>query len=214
MTDHSTQKARSEIEVIVLLALLISMVALATDAMLPALPQIGDELGVIHENNRQQVISIFFLGFGVGQMLYGPLSDSIGRKPAMYGGLAVFMIGSLLSVVADSFELMLLGRLLQGFGAAGPRIVVVALVRDQYEGRAMARVMSAIMAVFILVPALAPAVGQGVMVLSDWRAIFILFIALAAIALVWLAMRQPETLPHDRRTSFRFRRSSATYARS
>ncbi len=205
MTDRVTKTARSEFEIIALLALLISLVALATDAMLPALPQIGDELGVTHENNRQQVISIFFLGFAVGQMIYGPLSDSVGRKLAMYGGLAVFMIGSLLSVVADTFQLMLLGRLLQGFGAAGPRIVVVALVRDQYEGRAMARVMSAIMAVFILVPALAPAVGQGVMMLHDWRAIFVLFIGMATIALVWLALRQPETLPSSRRTPFSLR---------
>ncbi len=194
--------ARSESEFIALIALLISLVALSIDAMLPALPPIGIDLGVVHENDRQQVITVFFLGLGIGQIIYGPMSDSIGRKPAIYSGLVVFMVGSLLSVFASSFELMLVGRFLQGLGAAGPRIVVVAMVRDRYEGRAMARIMSAIMAVFIVVPAFAPAVGQGLMIVSDWRAIFVLFFAMAAVGFVWLFARQPETLVPERRTPF------------
>lgn len=204
MDSRTASPVRSEGEFIALLALLISLVALGTDAMLPALALIGDDLQVVRENDRQQVISVFFLGLAIGQMIYGPLSDSIGRKPAMYGGLAIFMLGSVLSVVADDFTMMLLGRVLQGFGAAGPRIVVVALVRDQYEGRAMARIMSAIMAVFILVPVLAPAIGQGVMMLHNWRSIFIMFFVMAAVAFLWLAVRQPETLAQDRRARFSF----------
>ena len=201
MNNRLNNPARSEGEFIALVALLISLVALAIDAMLPALPQIGTDLGVTHNNDRQQVITVFFIGLGIGQLFYGPLSDSIGRKPAIYGGLVLFMVGNLLSVFANSFELMLLGRLLQGLGAAGPRIVVIAMVRDQYEGRAMAKVMSMVMAVFILVPAMAPALGQGILLVWHWRAIFILFFTMAAIGFIWLLVRQSETLLPEQRTA-------------
>lgn len=188
-----------------MMALLISLVALSIDAMLPALPQIGADLGVGRPNDYQLVISVLFLGMACGQLIYGPLSDSTGRKPAVYAGLALFLLGCLLSVFAASFSVMLAGRFLQGLGAAGPRIVVIALVRDQQSGRAMARTMSFVMAVFILVPALAPALGQAIVVLAHWRAIFASFLALAVFALVWFALRQPETLPRDRRRPFSLR---------
>ncbi len=184
-------------------ALLISLVALSIDAMLPALAEIGSDLGVVRDNDRQQVISVLFLGLAAGQMVYGPLSDSIGRKPAIYGGLVIFIVGSLLSAFAASYSIMLLGRLLQGFGAAAPRIVVIAIVRDRFEGRAMARIMSLVMAVFILIPALAPAIGQGILLISHWRAIFGVLFGLAAVAFVWFAARQPETLAPERRRPFR-----------
>src|SRR5918995_4525090 len=139
-------------------------------------------------------------------MIYGPLSDSIGRKPAIYLGFALFIVGCLLSALATSFTVMLVGRFLQGIGAAGPRIVTIAMVRDLYEGRAMARIMSSVMAVFILVPALAPALGQLILLVASWRAIFGMFLAVAAIAVVWFALRQPETLSPARRASFSLRR--------
>lgn len=190
-------------EFVALMALLISLVALSIDAMLPALPQIGTDLGVAERNHYQLVISVLFLGMAIGQLLYGPVSDSTGRKPAIYAGLAVFLLGCVLSVFATSFAVMLAGRFLQGLGAAGPRIVVVALVRDQHAGRAMARIMSFVMAVFILVPALAPALGQAILALAHWRAIFASFLALAVIAFAWFALRQPETLPRERRRPLR-----------
>ena len=189
-----------------LVALLISLVALSIDAMLPALPQMGAELAVVQDNDRQLIVSFLFLGLAAGQLVFGPLSDASGRKPAIYGGLAIFMAGSLLSAFAGDFTVMLIGRLLQGFGAAGPRIVVVAMVRDRFEGRAMARIMSLVMAVFILVPALAPFLGQGVLEIAHWRAIFGIFLALALIGLVWFAWRQPETLPAARRRALTPRR--------
>ncbi len=193
-------RAPGDGEFVLLIALLISLVALATDAMLPALPNIGSDLGVIEENDRQLVITVFFLGLAIGQIFYGPLSDSTGRKPAIYAGLGVFLAGSLLSVIAHDFDLMLIGRFLQGLGSAGPRIVVLAMVRDRHEGRAMARIMSAVMAVFIIVPAVAPAVGQGLMVVSGWRSIFVVFFAIAVLGFAWLYLRQPETLaPNDRK---------------
>lgn len=193
-------------EFVALMALIISLVALSTDAMLPALPEIGQDLGVRRDNDNQLIISLLFLGMAVGQMIYGPLSDSTGRKPPVYAGFALFISGCLLALSATSFPVILAGRILQGLGAAGPRIVTVALIRDQYEGRAMARVMSFVMAVFILVPIIAPAVGQTILIVAHWRAIFGLFLALALTALTWFALRQPETLAPDRRIRFSLRR--------
>lgn len=187
-------------ESVALLALMVSLVALSIDAMLPALTDIGTDLGVSRDNDNQLVISALLLGLAGGQISYGPLSDSFGRKPLICAGLVCFMLGCLLSMFATSFSLMLAGRVLQGFGAAGPRIVTIALVRDQYAGRAMARIMSFVMAVFILVPALAPAVGQGILLVAHWRAIFGTFLAIAVVGFVWFTVRQPETLQRDRRT--------------
>ena len=194
-------RVRPLAEFVALMALMISLVALSTDAMLPALPLIGGDLGVRNPNNNQLVLSVFFLGVTVGQMLFGPLSDSAGRKPAIYAGLVLFMLGCLLSIIATDFPTMLAGRVLQGIGVAGPRTVTVALIRDQYEGPAMARIMSFVMTVFILVPVAAPMLGQGLLFVADWRAIFVLFLALAVLALGWFALRQPETLPAERRNA-------------
>ncbi len=186
-------------EFVPLVALLMSLVALATDAMLPALPAIGHDLGAPRRNDVQFVITALFLGLGLGQIVFGPLSDRIGRKPAIHAGLVLFMAGCLMSIFAPTFEVMIAGRVLQGIGVAGPRIVTMALVRDQYEGRQMARLMSFAMAVFILVPTVAPALGQGILWLGGWRAIFTTFFAMAVIAFAWFALRQPETLPAARR---------------
>ncbi len=188
-------------EFVPLVALLFSLVALAIDAMLPALPELGRDLGAARPNDVQYVITSLFLGLGIGQVFFGPLSDRIGRKPAIYAGLAVFMVGCIVSIWASTFEAMIAGRVLQGIGVAGPRIVTVALVRDQYEGRPMARIMSFAMAVFILMPAVAPALGLVVLRTAGWRAIFAAFFLIAAAAFAWLALRQPETLPAARRRS-------------
>ena len=188
-----------------LIALLMSLVALAIDAMLPALPAIGRDLGAARPNDVQFVITAAFLGLGLGQMIFGPLSDRIGRRPAIHAGLALFAAGCLMSVLAPDFETMIAGRVLQGFGAAGPRVVVMALVRDRYEGTRMARILSFAMAVFILVPAVAPALGQAVQWLGGWRAIFFAFLAVAGVAFAWFGLRQPETLLPARRRPFSLR---------
>jgi len=186
-------------EFVPLIALLISIVAFAIDGMLPALPAIGQDLGVAHRNDVQFVVTAVFLGLSVGQFAFGPLSDRIGRKPAIHAGLILFMAGCLMSVFARTFEVMIVGRVLQGIGVSAPRVVTMALVRDQYEGRQMARLMSFAMSLFILVPTIAPALGQGIQWLAGWRAIFASFFGIAAVAFVWLAIRQPETLPARRR---------------
>lgn len=189
-------------EFVPMLALIMSIVALATDIMLPALSEIGRELGVANENDSQLVISSLFLGFAVGQLVAGPLSDTVGRRPVIFIGYAIFIAGCVLSYVTTDFTTMLIGRALQGLGAAGPRIVSNALVRDGYEGRAMARIMSFIMGVFIIVPAIAPAIGQLVIILAGWRATFALLLVMALIAATWFGLRQPETLPVDKRRPF------------
>ena len=189
-------------EFVSLVALLMSLVALSIDSMLPALPEIGRDLGVLRRNDTQFVITAVFLGLGLGQIVLGPLSDRIGRRAAIHAGLTLFMTGCLLSMFAPSFEVMIAGRVVQGFGAAAPRVVTIAMLRDQYEGRQMARLMSFAMAVFILVPIIAPALGQAILWLGGWRAIFATIFAIAAIALAWFALRQPETLPVGRRRPF------------
>lgn len=130
----SSSNAPGIVEFVILIALIISLVALSIDAMLPALPQIAADLGVTRINDSQFVISVFFAGMALGQLFFGPLSDSVGRRPAIIWGLLLFAAGCLLSIVAVDFEQMLLGRFLQGLGASGPRIVSIALVRDQYQG--------------------------------------------------------------------------------
>ena len=189
-------------EFTILIALIISLVALAIDAMLPALPLIAGDLGVSDLNDSQYVISVFFAGLAIGQLVFGPMSDSLGRRSAIIAGFVLFAFGCMLSVVAASFETMLLGRLLQGIGAAGPRIVSVALVRDRFKGREMARVMSFVMTVFILVPVFAPAIGQLVLALASWRAIFVLFLMMVLLLVGWFWLRQPETLPREKRIRF------------
>ena len=196
------------------MALMISLVAVSIDAMLPALPKIGADLGVAQANHNQLVISAFFFGFAAGQMVYGPISDSVGRKPVIYAGLALFMFGCVLSIFATDYTVMLIGRVIQGIGVAAPRTVSIALIRDQYEGPAMARIMSFIMAVFILMPAMAPALGQAVLALSNWRMIFVSFLLLSALVIVWFAVRQPETLSAERRAPFSLRHIAAAIVES
>ena len=186
-------------EFVALVALLTSLVALSIDAMLPALGRIATELQAAHPNSRQFVVLCFFAGLGAGQLLAGPLSDRIGRKPAILSGLLIYAAGSVLCWLASDFTLFLAGRVIQGIGAAGPRVVSIAMVRDRQAGAAMARTMSLVMTTFIMVPVLAPVLGQAVLAFAGWRVIFLGFFVIAVWAALWLALRQPETLPPERR---------------
>lgn len=210
MTTPQGKRPLKLAEFITLMAAMISFVAMATDAMLPALPQIGDDLGVGGTNDAQLIVPLLVLGMAIGQPLFGPLSDSYGRKPAIFGGMLLFLVGCIMSITATDLTVMLIGRLLQGIGLAGPRTIAVALIRDQYEGRAMARIMSFIMAVFILVPALAPALGEIILLFAHWRWIFIMFVVAGVLVLTWFMIRQPETLAHDKRAPFTLRRIALT----
>ena len=187
-------------EFVVMLAFMVSIVAMATDIMLPALALIGEDLRVADPNDTQLIVSSLFVGFAIGQLIVGPLSDTYGRRPVILFGYLFFVAGCILSIVASDLAAMLIGRFLQGIGAAAPRVVGTSLVRDGYAGREMARIMSIIMAVFILVPAIAPSIGQGLIFILPWEFTFVVLLAMAVAAFVWFGTRQPETLaPENRR---------------
>ena len=206
MTTEPTNTTASHppaLSFIVLMALLMSIVAISIDALLPALGLIGSDYQVTNANHVQYVVSGLFIGLAFGELVAGPLSDAMGRKPVLYIGLALYLAGSVLCFFAPSFDILLFGRLLQGIGVAGPYVSTVSIVRDQYRGREMARVMSIIMMIFILVPAVAPALGQGVLHIASWRYIFLLYIVYSIAIVTWIAFRLNETLPKERRIAFK-----------
>jgi DHA1 family bicyclomycin/chloramphenicol resistance-like MFS transporter len=187
-------------EFVALMAALMASNALAIDSMLPALPSIGEDLGVGEENRRQLVIAVYLFGFGAAQLLYGPLSDRFGRKWLLAGSLGMYGVFGLVAGLVSSFEWLLAVRFLQGVAAAATRVLVVSVVRDRYSGPAMARIMSLTMIVFMIVPVLAPTLGQGVLLFGTWRHIFIMLGVYGAILAVWLVLRLPETLaPENKR---------------
>jgi multidrug resistance protein len=181
------------VEFIALIALMMALTALSIDIMLPALPAIGAALGVADPNDRQTIIISYVLGFSVGQLAYGRLSDRYGRKPVLMLGLAVFVAGSLVASLSSSFVVLLAARTVQGLGAAAPRVIAIAIVRDLYTGRQMARIMSFAMMVFILIPVLAPSLGQGLLEVGTWRWTFDTLLLVGLIVAGWTALRLPET---------------------
>ncbi|MDX1780175.1 MAG: multidrug effflux MFS transporter [Thalassovita sp.] len=189
----------SRVEFIAMLAMLFATVAFSIDSMLPALPEIARELSPENANRAQLVLTSFVLGMGVGTFFTGPLSDMFGRKPVILAGAGLYIAGAAMTYSAQGLELVLAARVIQGLGAAAPRVVGLAIVRDLYAGRGMARIMSFAMMVFTLVPAVAPLIGSWIIVLSDWRGIFIAFILFALFSSGWLALRQTETLPREAR---------------
>ncbi|TBR42433.1 Bcr/CflA family efflux MFS transporter [Marinomonas agarivorans] len=194
-----TRKPLSEIEFIGLFAVMMSLTALTIDAMLPAFAYIAQDLQVTDYHQTQWIISAFILGMVFGEVLFGPLSDALGRKRSIALGIGVYILGTLVALLSSSLEMLLLGRFIQGFGVSGPKIVSRALIRDLFKGAVMARIMSFIMMVFLLVPLIAPAVGQLVMALGSWRWIFVMLLLQSLIALMWFYWRQPETLAPEHR---------------
>lgn len=187
-------------EFVVLIAGLMSLNALAIDAMVPALPAIGQALDVADDNSRQLVVSLYVLGFGLTQIVYGPLSDRFGRKPVLVVSLILYVGFALACWAAPSFTLLLAARMAQGGAAASTRVLVVSIVRDRFEGPQMARIMSLAFLVFLLIPMLAPVFGQLTLLVASWRAIFFGLALGGAIMLLWTLIRLPETLrPEYRR---------------
>jgi len=188
-------------EFVIVIASIMALNPLAMDMMLPALPNIASAFHIVIANRPQAVLSTFLIGFGVGQFVMGPLSDRFGRRPVLVDGMALYCVASVIAITAASFETLLLARVLQGLGTAATRVIATSIVRDCYAGRRMASVMSLAMMVFIAVPVIAPSLGQAVMLLTQWRGIFIVLMLYGVLALAWSALRMPETLPESERKS-------------
>ncbi len=190
-------------EFIALVAMMFATIAFSIDAMLPALPEIGTQLSPDDLNKAQLILTSFVLGMGIGTFFTGPISDALGRKPVIYGGMALYILSAAVAWASSSLELVLAARVMQGIGAAGPRVVAMAIIRDLYAGREMARIVSIAMMIFTLVPAFAPLMGAGVIALVGWRAIFICFILFALAIIIWMTLRLPESLAPEKRRPFR-----------
>ncbi|MBD8876098.1 MFS transporter [Roseibium polysiphoniae] len=187
------------IEFVVMIAALMALNALAMDVMLPALPDIGNALGIENENDRQQVLIAYLIGFGGAQLFYGPISDSYGRRAILLGGLALYAVASVASLMSNTLDQLLLARFVQGVGCAATRVIAVSVVRDCYTGRQMGKVMSLVMMIFMAVPIIAPSIGQAVLLMSNWHWIFSLLLFAGIVMLIWCWIRLPETLPKEYR---------------
>ncbi|MBU2959070.1 multidrug effflux MFS transporter [Paracoccus sp. C2R09] len=186
-----------------MLAFLFASIAFSIDAMLPALPDIAAQLTPDNVNRAQLILTSFMAGMGSGTLFAGPISDALGRKRTITIGFAIYSVGAIAALYANSLELLLAARFVQGVGASGPRIVGLALVRDLYDGREMARITSFVMMIFIMIPAIAPTLGAAIIAVAGWKGVFLAFLGFAGIGATWLNLRQAETLPPERRRPLR-----------
>lgn len=202
MPHHETTDGNGRSRLI-LYALLTSLTAISIDAILPGLLSIEETLRDGSPLQAQHVVSLFVFGMVFGELLIGPASDAFGRKTALIAGLVVYVVGTIIAMTAASLEVLILGRILQGLGVSGPKIATRAMIRDQFEGDAMARVMSFMFTLFILVPMIGPALGQGIVALVGWRGVFVMYLVLSLALGSWMVLRHPETLPPERRIPIR-----------
>lgn len=191
-------------EFVALMAMMFATIAFSIDAMLPALDEIALELSPTDPTLAALIMTSFFLGMGTGTFVAGPLSDAFGRRNLMFVGATLYCSAAAIAWMSNSLEMMLAARFVQGIGASGPRVVCIAIIRDLYSGREMARILSIVMMIFTLVPAFAPALGFVIIHLAGWRAIFAAFIAFSVISALWLGFRLPETLPVENRRPVSF----------
>ena len=199
----STQPAKPlpRIEFIALIAAMMALNALAIDVMLPAFPDIGDALGVATENDRQYILTVYLLGFGVSQLVYGPLSDRFGRRAPLLVGIGIYIVAAFLAPFAPTYATLLALRFVQGIGAAGTRVISQSIVRDTFAGRGMAEVMSLVFMVFMIIPIIAPGIGQILLLAGHWSYIFVFMSVLGTGIGLWMFFRLPETLkPEDQRS--------------
>jgi len=203
MPNTRPQASMSKWELIAILVLMTSLVALSIDMMLPALPDIAASLQPREDNHRQLVVTAFLIGFGAAQLIYGPLADRYGRKPVILGALGLYGIATLICMLAGTFETLLAARLMQGAAAAACRVIATAIARDLTSGRRMAEIMSMAMTVFMIVPVIAPGLGQLILLVAPWRWIFVALLIFGAALTVWLIFRLPETLHEEYRRPLR-----------
>lgn len=192
-------------EFIALMAMMFATIAFSIDAMLPAIEQIGQELAPSDPTRASLIVTSFVLGMGIGTFVSGPLSDAFGRRNMMFMGAGLYIAAACVAWASTSLEVMLVARLFQGIGASGPRVVSVAIIRDLFSGREMARILSIVMMIFTLFPAVAPAIGVVIMGFAGWRSIFAAFVLFSLISVIWLGVRLPETLPVAERRPLRWK---------
>ena len=202
LKGETTRPAISQLEFTILVALMMSIVAISIDALLPALGIVSRDIHTAFANQAQYIISALFLGMAIGQLICGPLSDASGRKKVLYMGISLFLVGSLVCFFAQDINTMLVGRFLQGLGVSGPYVSAISIVRDKYVGRDMAKIMSLVMLIFIMVPAIAPSLGQAILLIASWRYIFVLYVIYSVAIGLWILLRLEETLPKENRIAF------------
>jgi DHA1 family bicyclomycin/chloramphenicol resistance-like MFS transporter len=198
------EQVKPNFEFVALMASLMSIVALTIDAILPAIADIGIAINSLDPTRNQLLVTMIFLGLGVGQLFFGPLSDSLGRKPIVYFGFIIFLMASVVCLFAPNLEIMLVGRVLQGVGLSAPRTISISIIRDTYRGDYMAKIMSFVTAFFILVPIVAPAIGKGILDVMGWQGIFYIQLFFALVVGIWFWKRQEETLNPDFKVPFSF----------
>lgn len=212
MKSHTAPAGMHPREFIAFIAAMMAVNALGVDLMLPALADIGRDLSVTAANHRQWVVTVYMLGFGAGQLVYGPLADRYGRRPILVATLIGFVAASVFAASSATFPALLGARLLQGLMSASTRVLATAIVRDGASGRQMARTMSVAQMIFFLVPILAPTLGQGLLTFGPWRFIFYALGMFAAVVLAWTLVRLPETLPVERRVPISLANLRSSYA--
>ncbi len=193
------QPAPGFTEFVILIASLIALGALGIDAILPALPAIGHAFAVTDPNHLQWIISAYFLGLGAGQLVFGALSDWLGRKRVLLGGVIIYILLMLVSAWVQNLAVLIALRALQGFAASSASVITRSIVRDLYNGPKMAKVMSISYVIFLSVPILAPSFGQLILLVLPWRAIFLVMAAIGTAVAIWAWLRLPETRPLDMR---------------
>jgi MFS transporter, DHA1 family, multidrug resistance protein len=203
--SHGPARSIGRAEFVALMAAVMSLGALAIDAMLPALDEIAGTFGIADPNRRQLVVGVYLLATGVGCLVPGSLSDRFGRRPLLFAAFGFYVVTSLLCAIAPSYDALLALRVIQGLGTAGLGVIPAAVIRDRFEGDAMARLMSTIFIVFMVVPVLAPTFGQAILELGDWPWVFVGMAALATLVAAWTWFRLPETLAADSRQPLDFR---------
>jgi DHA1 family bicyclomycin/chloramphenicol resistance-like MFS transporter len=184
-----------------ILGLLSCIGPFAIDMYLPAMPQIGAALGA-PITAMQTTITAYFIAFGLAQLIYGPWADKAGRKPPLYAGIAIFLVGSVICTFAPTAGWLIAGRAVQGFGGAALMVVPRAIIRDMYTGHAATRLMAAVMLVISVSPMLAPLAGAGLMAVTGWRGIFATLLVAGLASLLILTFAQTETLRPENRQPF------------
>ncbi|MCF8481364.1 MAG: multidrug effflux MFS transporter [Rhodospirillum sp.] len=188
-------------EFIGMMAMMIALTALSIDVMLVALPDIALAYNLTDPNDQQLVIISYMIGFSLGQPLWGPLSDAVGRKPVLYAGFAIYAVAAVAAALSSSFEMLLIARFIQGVGGASPRILSMAIVRDYSRGTGMAKAMSTLMTVFIIIPVLAPSLGGLILALTNWRWLFSLLAVVCLGLFLWSIARLEESHPASKRAA-------------